>query len=754
MKLNPESLARASSHHPWRTIGIWVVILVGSFGLVSSGLFNDALTNGIDFTNTPESKEAAQLVEDRLRGGGEEPDTELVLVVSETAIVGEPAFQEYVGALQAEIDAIDDSIVTSVGSYLTEDGPVSEGEHATLLPVLMTSTDEDVLGDDARVLEEAVRSVEIPDGFETFIAGQATVFNEFQEIIEEDIQKGESIGVIVALIVLVVVLGAVVAGIIPIVLAIFSIATAMGLVAVVGFAFSFSFFVQNMITMIGLAVGIDYSLFIVARYREERLHGRDKLEAIAHSGATASRAVFFSGMTVVLALLGMLIIPTTIFRALAAGAIFVVIVAVGAAMTLLPAILALMGDKVNALRVRKKAGRVEAGTGFWDRATRIVMARPVVSLVLGAGFLILLAVPYFSIRTGTAGVSSLPDDIESKQAFILLEENFAGGLTEPATVVIDGDVDSAEVQTAVSDLTSALSTDERFGQAGELQVSEAGDLAVLPVPFKGDLYEDASVQALRDLRAEYVPTAFGGVDAIVLVGGETAFNVDFFDLADTYTPIVFVFVLGLSFLLLTVVFRSIVLPVKAIILNLLSVGAAYGMVVMFFQQDVGPSFVKDIASWLNFPQVEAIEAWLPLFLFSVLFGLSMDYHVFLLSRIRERFDFTGDNTESVAYGLRTTGGLITGAALIMVAVFGGFAAGRLAPLQQMGFGLAVAVFLDATIVRSILVPSSMKLLGKWNWYLPRWLEWLPQLRVEGREAELEPVVVPETAETVGARENR
>jgi RND superfamily putative drug exporter len=367
-----------------------------------------------------------------------------------------------------------------------------------------------------------------------------------------------------------------------------------------------------------------------------------------------------------------------------------------------------------------------------------------------AGFMIQLALPYFSIHTGTSGVSTLPDDIEAKQAFILLEENFAGGLAEPAQVVIDGDIASPEVQAAVSDLEETMAADDRFAAAGELEVNQAGNLAALPVPFSGDIYEDDSVQALRDLRAEYIPAAFDEVDAVVLVGGETAFNVDFFDLSDTYTPIVFVFVLGLSFLLLTVVFRSIVLPVKAIILNLLSVGAAYGLVVMFFQQDVGPSFVKDIAEFLNFPQVEAIEAWLPLFLFSVLFGLSMDYHVFLLSRIRERFDFTKNNTESVAYGLRTTGGLITGAALIMVAVFAGFAAGRLAPLQQMGFGLAVAVFLDATIVRSVLVPSSMKLLGNLNWYLPKWLEWLPKLRVEGREAELEPVRVPEV-EPVGAR---
>ena len=750
MRLNPESLARASSRHPWRTIVVWVAVLAGSFALISAGLFGDALTNGIAFTNEPESVQAQQLIEERLRG--EEPDTEFVLVTSDSATVEDPIYQEFVDGIQTEISSLGEGVVTGVGSYLTEDGPVSEDGRTVLLPVLMTRTDEDLLSEDATRLGDAVNSVDVPEGFETFVAGPSTLFNEFQTIIEEDIAKGESIGVIVALIVLVVVLGAVVAGLIPIVLAIFAIAVAMGLTALVGTAFEFSFFVQNMITMIGLAVGIDYSLFIVARYREERLHGRDKLEAIAHSGGTASRAVFFSGTTVVLALLGMLIIPTTIFRSLAAGAIFVVIGAVAAAMTLLPAILALMGDKVNALRVRKNAGRVEAGTGFWDTATRLVMRRPVVSLVAGVGLMLVLAIPYLSIHTGTSGVSTLPDDIESKQAFILLQENFAGGLTEPSQIVIDGDVASPEIQGAISDLEAAISSDDRFGAPGELEVNGAGDLAVLPVPFSGDLYEDSSVAALRDLRSQYVPSAFDGVDAAVLVGGETAFNVDFFDLADTYTPIVFAFVLGLSFLLLTVVFRSIVLPVKAILLNLLSVGAAYGMVVMFFQQGVGPAFVKDIAAFLNFPQVQSVEAWLPLFLFSVLFGLSMDYHVFLLTRIRERFDFTGDNTESVAYGLRTTGGLITGAALIMVAVFGGFAAGRLAPLQQMGFGLAVAVFLDATIVRSILVPSSMKLLGRWNWYLPHWLDWLPQLRVEGREAEHDPVVLPEAAEPVGARE--
>ena len=313
--------------------------------------------------------------------------------------------------------------------------------------------------------------------------------------------------------------------------------------------------------------------------------------------------------------------------------------------------------------------------------------------------MIVLAIPYFSIHTGTSGVSTLPDDIEGKRAFVLLEENFAGGLSEPAEIVIDGDIADPDIQSAIDELTATVATDDAFAPASPLEVNDAGDLAVLSIPFRGDIYEDVSVQAIRDLREEYVPDAFAGTDARVLVGGETAFNVDFFNQSDTYMPIVFVFVLGLSFILLTVVFRSVVLPVKAILMNLLSVGAAYGMVVMFFQEGVGPAFVKDIAEALNFIQVESIEAWIPLFLFSVLFGLSMDYHVFLLTRIREHFDRTGDNTEAVAYGLRTTAGIITGAALIMVAVFGGFAAGRLSPLQQMGFGLAVAVFLDATIVR-------------------------------------------------------
>jgi len=301
----------------------------------------------------------------------------------------------------------------------------------------------------------------------------------------------------------------------------------------------------------------------------------------------------------------------------------------------------------------------------------------------------------------------------------------------------------------VQRLRALLAADRGFGPS-TVEVNEARDLSLVSASVTGDPSGAAAVDAVTRIREDYVPEAFpAATPADVLVGGETAFNKDFFDLTGTYTPIVFGFVLLLSLLLLTVVFRSIVVPVKSILLNLLSVGAAYGILVAVFQKG-GPAIGRRLADLLGFQQVDAIEAWLPLFLFSVLFGLSMDYHVFLLSRIREHYDRTGNNTESVAEGVRTSAGIITGAALIMVAVFGGFAAGRLVSFQQMGFGLAVAVLIDATIIRSVLVPAAMKLLGDWNWYLPSWLGWLPKLTVEAPRpvqvpaeppAELEPVPV-------------
>jgi putative drug exporter of the RND superfamily len=744
MKLSTESLARSAGRHPWRTLVVWVVALLAA-GVLSSQLLGDALTTDTDFTNEPEAKRAASLLEERLRGPSE--GTEFVLVTAESTVT-EPEYRAYVGGLQTTIAALGPDVIQHVGSYLSDEGPVSETGQSTLLPVTLAGTDHTAVGEHAELLVDTVKSVEAPEGYEALVAGPITLENDFIRLAEEGLQQGETIGLAVALVVLVFVFGAVVAAVIPIVLGVMAIAIALGAAALFGLAFDLPFFIANIITMIGLAVGIDYSLFIVSRYREERANGLDKLDAITRTGSTATRAVLFSGLTVVVALMGMMLLPNTIYRSIGLGAILVVIIAVAASLTLLPAVLALMGDKVDAVRIRRRRNSSgQRRSRFWDRMTSRVMRRPVVSLVLAAGILVLAAVPSFSMNEGFSGVSTLPDEAESKQAFVILEREFSGGLGSPVEIVIDGDI-TPSVTASIGDMQEALDADSSFGPSN-VEVNAARDLALVSAPLSGDIAGNDALDAIRELRSEVVPRLFSGVPVEVLVGGDTAYNLDYLDQATFYTPIVFLLVLGLSFVLLTVAFRSLVIPAKAIAMNLLSVGATYGLLVLFFQRGVGPEFFKDIAGSLGFGQVEAIEAGLPLFMFSVLFGLSMDYHVFLLSRIRERFDHTGDNSESVAYGLRTTGALITGAAAIMVAVFGGFAGGSLVALQQMGFGLAVAVALDATIVRSVLVPATMKLLGNRNWYLPSWLEWLPKVNIDGL---ITPGMVPEPVGVAPARQ--
>ncbi len=719
MALGTEALARASATRPWRTVVVWLTVLVTA-GLATAALLGEALTTSIEFTDDPDSAVVMDLIEE-VRG---EPGvTEFIVVTSETTTINDPVFMAYVNEIQTTL--ADSAAAESVGSYLTETGPVSESGNTALLPVQLAGENVDDFADNAATLREQTDAIAAPNGFESLIAGPASINNDFNHVAEEDLRTGEAIGIVVALIVLVFVFGSVASGVVPIILGVVSIATALGLAALVGQVFDLSFFITNMISMIGLAVGIDYSLFIVSRYREERQKGFLKIDAIGRAGATASRAVFFSGMTVVLALVGMLLVPNTLFRALGLGAILVVISAVIASMTLLPAVLSLMGDRIDSLRVRRR-GSLETQGRFWDRVTKTVMGRPVMSLVISTALLLFAASSVFSINTGMAGVSTMPDEIESARAFHVLEREFAGGLASPVEIAIRG----ADVERTLADLQEALASDSRFGPL-TVDPESNGDLAIVSVQLPGDVSSGESMETVSALRNEIVPEVISGETA-VFVGGQTAVTLDLVSQTSEYTPIVFAVVLGLSFLLLTVAFRSIVIPVKAIAMNLLSVGAAYGLVVAFFQIGVGPGWIKDIASFFGFTQADTIEAWIPLFLFSVLFGLSMDYHVFLLSRIKERFDQTRDNTASVTYGLRTTGSLITGAAAIMVAVFAGFAAGRLTSFQQMGFGLAVAVLLDATIIRTVLVPASMRLLGDWNWYFPKWLEWIPNVSVEGQ----------------------
>jgi RND superfamily putative drug exporter len=751
MKLNPESIARASSRHPWRTIAIWILLIAGAAAAIVP-LLGGVLNNDIEFTNRPESVRAQEIIDERFAVETVGASTEYVIVSGDGVSVDDEAFRSYVTALQGALVARSDLVAEPPASYydVVEQAPeqaaglVSRDGTAMLLPIATVEDDVEEIDDLRALLRE-----QEAEGFTTQLVGQATLFADFSTIAEEDARKGESIGVLAALVVLVVVFGAIIAALVPIGIAIAAIAISLGAVALIGQLVEFNLFVTNMISMIGLAVGIDYSLFIVSRFREERKKGYDRLEAIGAAGATANRAVFFSGVTVVLALIGMFILPTTIFRSLAAGALIVTLVSIAASMTLLPAILAKLGDRINWPRLSKRA-RLDVSHdvpgGMWDRITRGVMRRPVVFLVLSLFVLGGLGVFYFDLERGNSTTTAqLPDEMESKDALLTLEDQFAGGLTQPAEIVVTGDVASA--QGAIEELRAAIDATGTFAPGPQLQQTPDGGAALVSAYFRGDAQDNAAFAAIADLRERVVPQAFEGVTGVeVLVGGETAFFADFLDVANDYQPIVFVFVLGLSFILLTVVFRSIVVTIKAIAMNLLSVGAAYGAITLVFQKGVGIDLFNAIG--FNFTRSESIEAWLPLFLFSVLFGLSMDYHVFLLTRIREEYDKTGDNTEAVAYGLRTTAGIITGAAIIMVVVFTGFASGRLGPFQQMGFGLAVAVFMDATIVRTLLVPAAMRLLGDANWYLPRWLQWLPDIHVEGREPER--VQLPETAELVEA----
>jgi RND superfamily putative drug exporter len=742
--LSPQSLARVCSRHPWHTIVGWLFGLAVAFGL-SSALLGSAMTQDQSFTNDPEAKRAAELVEDRLRGPLRA--TEIFIVSSQRSTVDDAAFRTAVDGLRTSLEGLGRDVVLDVQTYYgsRDESLVSADRRLTILPVRLAG-ERGEASEHATALRDVAKAAEV-GGFRVQVSGPASLGQDFETLSDETLSKGESVGLLAAILVLIVVFGAVVAALLPIGLAVAAIAVAMGLVALIGQGWHFSFFVVPMISMMGLAVGIDYSLFIVSRYREERAAGLDTLAAIEAAGSTSSRAVLFSGMTVVFALMGMLMIPTTIFRSLAGGAILVVVVAIAASLTLLPAVLGLLGDRINRLRVRRSAQAAGAAGGFWDKVTQRVMARPVLSLAVGVVVMLAAASSWLGMRTGYSGVSTMPDRLEAKQAFDVLAREFAAGLSSPVEIVVDGPIDDPAVQRGIAGVRTALEDDGFFGPS-QVEVNQGRDLAVVSVAVKGDPTSRDAVRAVERVRESHVPTAFGEQSpAEVLVGGETAFNKDFFDLTSRYMPIVFAFVLGLSFCLLTVAFRSIVVPLKAILLNLLSVGAAYGLIVLVSQEGVGNEL-------FGFRQVEAIEAWLPLFLFSVLFGLSMDYHVFLLSRIRERYDLTGDNTESVAYGVRTTAGLITGAALIMVAVFGGFAAGDMVMFQQMGFGLAVAVLIDATLVRTVLVPASMKLLGDRNWYLPKWLEWLPKVSVEGPAADHAVPPAAEARQPVGGGKAR
>jgi uncharacterized membrane protein YdfJ with MMPL/SSD domain len=727
------TLTTMCARHPWRTIGAWVVLVLVAVVAIGA-LLGGALTTEGNPTNNPQSERADDALSAAFPPTVGAAVTDIVVVRSPRYTVDAPQFQALVRGLASRVRRAGG--VETVRSYLAARDPslVSKDRRATMVQLAASSDDgiDDVV--------DAVERADARPGFAVSVTGQKTLDRDFNELSQSDLQHGElRVGLPAALIVLLLVFGAVVAGLVPLLITLPSIAVALGLVAALAHAFSLSVFVINMLTGMGLALAIDYSLFVVSRFREERGRGRDKLDAIAATATTANRAVVFSGTTFVIAMFGMLIVPSSIMRSLAVGAIVVGIVSVLASATLLPALLGLLGDRVDALRIplvgRRSLEAANPEGRFWGAIVRAVLRRPGLSLAFSVVLLLAAASPIVGMHVGTSGVTALPDRFESKQGFAALQRNFPSATSDPVEIVIAKGAAQPAAQAALNQLRTSLAADPHFGR-GEIERSADGRVALLSVPVRGDPSAADVVAAVRDLRSTIAPAAFDNIDAEVLIGGTTSENIDYFDSVIGPAAWVIALVLLLMLVFLTVVFRSLGVAGTAVVLNLLSVGAAYGLLVLVFQHGVG-------ANLLGFTQTDTIEAWVPLFLFSVLFGLSMDYQVFILTRIRERYDETGDTVGAVTFGVASTARVVTGAALIIVAVFAGFAAGELIMFQQMGFGVAAALLIDATIIRSVVLPSTMKLLGDWNWYLPRWLTWLPQLQDEseprgGRSLELAP----------------
>jgi RND superfamily putative drug exporter len=659
---------------------------------------------------------------------------ERIIVSNPSLDVDDPAFQAIVDPLARTIQGF--PLVTTVLNYYDDSDTDLRADDRNAVLIVARSEDPTVShnGDiDVQPIMDAVdRANTSAPGFEVGIISSRIIEDEFEDIIEKDFQRILLVSMFFGLGVLILAFRAVVAALIPLVMAIVAIFTALGIVAVISQKYAFAESYAEVLLLMGLAVGIDYSLFVISRFRHERTAGRPKLEAIAVASNTTGRAVVYAGITVILSLTGLVLTRDATFTSFSVAAVIVVALAVVGSLTLLPALLSILGDRVNWLRI-PFLGRESQGAGIWGAIADRVLAKPAILATLTAAALLALALPLFSMNIGfNQGADAMPDALKSKRAIQLLEQHFSSSLVTPAKVVIDApDVTAPGVQSAVDALIAQVGQSEAFLGPFGIAISRDNTLLRINVRTAGKLDDDIAEGAIDLLRDVVVPQTFSGVNAEVFVGGDTAGGIDFRDHMFTSAPFVFVFVLGLSFLLLMLMFRSLVIAIKAITLNLMSVAAVYGVLVMVFQWGWGISL-------LGSEETGIIEAWLPLLLFGILFGLSMDYHMLLLNRIKEFHDGGATNEESVSQGIRITAGQITSAAIIMVGVFGAFATSRVLGLQQFGLGLGVAVLIVATVIRVVLLPATMKLLGEWNWYMPSWLDWLPKITQE----ESHPLLTP------------
>ena len=708
-----------SARHRWAAVGIWVLFVVLAMGLGSAA-------GRVDVDESDQLKgethTAAKIIED---AGIEQPAGETVLIQSRDG-----ALKATSGAFRTAVDDVVEAVdgtgkVTHVTSpYDTR--TISRDGRTALVQFDMRG-DAKTAADRVEPVLHAVAGVQkAHDGLRIEEIGGASMSKQYQDAFGNDFQKAEYSAVPVALGILLIAFGALVAALLPVALAVTAIVATMGLMGIVSHVQPMSDTANSVMLLVGMAVGVDYCLFYLRREREERDAGRDAAAALRIAAATSGRAIIVSGVTVCVAMAGMLFTGLAEFEAMGLASLMVVAVAMVGSVTVLPALLSLLGERVEKGRIpflgrrRRRGGNSESR--FWTAVLRGVLARPLVSVVVAAGALLAVAAPALGMKTQQLTLDQeFGNSLPIVQTYDRLNEAFPGG-SEPAQVVVSAkDIGAPEVRQALADFKQrAISSGASRGPV-DIKVHRAQNVALVSVPLVGGSDMDRAVESLDKLRDEVRPATLGKVEGVrAPITGQVAGNHDFNDqLVGSVVP-VFVFVVVFAFLLMLLSFRSLTVAITSIVLNLLSVGAAYGILVAVFQHGWGASLV-------GAEGVGAIVTWLPLFLFVILFGLSMDYHVFVVSRIREARLRGRSTKDAIQHGVVTTAGVVTSAAVIMVAVFAIFGTLSMQSMKQMGVGLAAAVLIDATVIRGVLLPAVMALLGERNWYLPKWLHRLPDL---------------------------
>jgi uncharacterized membrane protein YdfJ with MMPL/SSD domain len=725
-------MGRWSAGH-WKTATFgWLAFVVVAFmlgGEIGTKLI-DPSTSG-----PGESGRADRILD----AGFKQPAGERIVIQSSSLKANDPAFRAAIQDVVAGISKL--KVVQNVRSPLdpANEGQISANGHAALVEF-------EIRGDKDKAVDKIGPVVDRVDEAqhahpELFIGefGDASVEDATKTLFAEDLEKAGLFSLPITLIILVIAFGALVAAGIPLLLALTAVIATFGLVALPSQVMPVAEEAAALVLLVGLAVGVDYSMFYLKREREERAAGRSERDALEVAAATAGHSVLISGLTVMVAMAGLFLTADATFASFGLATIIVVGLAMVGSLTVLPALLSRLGDNVDRVRV-PFVGRLRRDDGegrIWGAIIDRVLRRPVLSVVVAGGLLVALALPALQLRIITPGTDTFPQDMPIVESYDRMQDAFPGSALPASVVVKAPDVNAPAMRDAIARLEQRALASGRMHEPITVAVNGDATVANITIPVEGNGTDEESIAALAALRENIVPETVGAPpNAESAVTGVSAQWQDGTDKMKSTLPLVVAFVLVFAFALMLVAFRSLVIAAKAIVLNLLSAAAAYGVLVLVFQYGVGKG-------WLGFSSTAGIDPVVPLLLFVLLFGLSMDYHVLVLSRIRETFYRGADMDEAIAHGIKTTAGVVTSAAIVMVGVFSIFGALSMLFLKQFGVGLATAILIDATIVRAVLLPASMKLLGDWNWYLPRWLQWLPQR--ERRDSEAAPEVEPAPA---------